>query len=83
MIKLNELKSIIVDSEPEAIIDESDIDIDDKLSDLGLDSLDVIQVVMEVEVRYNVEIDDSVYEKAKTVKELLDGFNKNIKDGKN
>jgi acyl carrier protein len=82
MIKLIELKHIIVDTETESIIDENDIEIDDKLSDLGLDSLDIIQVVMEVEVRYNLVISDSVYENAKTVRELLKALNKNIENGK-
>lgn len=38
--------------------------------DLGLDSLEIIELVMDVERKYDVEIDDTAVEKLTTVSEL-------------
>ena len=42
------------------------------IEDLSYDDLDIAETVMELEDRLNVEIDDNIFEKLKTVKEIYD-----------
>ncbi|MBS3993127.1 MAG: acyl carrier protein [Bacteroidetes bacterium] len=44
--------------------------------ELGLDSLDVVELVMEVEYEFNVQVNDQNIERVRTVGELLSGINK-------
>jgi len=56
---------------PEQINSES------KLHDeLGLDSLDVVELSMDIECHFNMQILDENIERVTTVKELLNGINK-------
>jgi acyl carrier protein len=50
--------------------------------DLGADSLDVVELVMQFEEAFDMEIPDEDAEKIKTVKDAIDYINKNAKAGK-
>lgn len=51
-------------------IDESEINEDSTFEDLGIDSLDAVEVMMEVEDEFGIEIKPA--EAGKSVKELLE-----------
>lgn len=42
------------------------------VQDLGLDSLDVVEVIMEVEHEFNIQIPDDEADKLKTIKQTID-----------
>lgn len=64
------LKKIIVDL---LAVDETEITPGSKIQeDLGADSLDVVELVMEVEEAFDLEIPDECCEKFVTVKDVLD-----------
>jgi acyl carrier protein len=42
------------------------------IDDLGLDSLDAVEVIVSLEDEYGIEIDDDEVEKLKTVQDLID-----------
>jgi acyl carrier protein len=50
--------------------------------DLGADSLDVVELVMQFEEAFDIEIPDEDAEKIKTVKDAVDYIEKNAKGGK-
>jgi acyl carrier protein len=50
--------------------------------DLGADSLDVVELVMQFEEAFDLEIPDEDAEKIKTVKDAIDYIEKNAKDPK-
>jgi acyl carrier protein len=50
--------------------------------DLGADSLDVVELVMQFEEAFDLEIPDEDAEKIKTVKDAIDYTEKNAKGGK-
>jgi acyl carrier protein len=50
--------------------------------DLGADSLDVVELVMQFEEAFDLEIPDEDAEKIKTVKDAIDYIDKNAKGGK-
>jgi acyl carrier protein len=50
--------------------------------DLGADSLDVVELVMQFEEAFDMEIPDEDAEKIKTVKDAVDYIEKNAKGGK-
>ncbi|MDP3791240.1 MAG: acyl carrier protein [Candidatus Omnitrophota bacterium] len=53
------------------------------VEDLGADSLDTVELVMELEEQFGIEIPDEDAEKAKTVKDVIDYINKKlIQEGK-
>lgn len=43
----------------------------DILNDLGGDSLNIVEIIMQVETEYDIEIDDNDVEELQTVRELL------------
>ena len=45
-------------------------------NDLGADSLDAVEIVMELEEEFDVNISDSEVEKHQTVKAIIDGLAK-------
>jgi acyl carrier protein len=47
--------------------------------DLGADSLDVIELVMQVEEEFDLEIPDEDAENVRTVKDILDYVNTRVK----
>ncbi len=50
--------------------------------DLGADSLDVVELVMQFEEAFDIELPDEAAEKIKTVKDATDYIEKNAKGGK-
>lgn len=52
-------------------VNESEITIDSKFSDLGADSMDVIRLVVELEKEYSISIPDKWVEEFHTVKDLI------------
>lgn len=51
---------------------------DDKIRDLGLDSLDVVELLLQLEEDYDVHFDDVDMSKLSTVKDLLDEIAKQL-----
>ncbi len=51
---------------------------EDKIRELGLDSLDVVELLLQLEEEYNVHFDDVDMSKLITVKDLLDEIAKQI-----
>lgn len=51
-------------------INPTEIEPKDSLSNLGADSLDVIQIILEIELKFNVHIPDDELTKLETVHDL-------------
>lgn len=62
-------------------VNESDINDETPLSQLGADSLDKIEIVMMIEEKLDVNIDDTDVENVKTFEELVDLVTKKIGEG--
>ncbi|MBA7589678.1 Acyl carrier protein [subsurface metagenome] len=74
MESMDRIKKIIV---KQSGIDESKITENSSfLDDLGLDSLDIIELIMELEEEFNIEIPDKEAEKIKTVGDVIKYLNK-------
>jgi acyl carrier protein len=66
----DEVKKIIVD---ELNVNPDKITLEASLSeDLGADSLDAVEVIMDLEDKYGITIDDEAAKSIKTVKDLVD-----------
>ena len=50
------------------------------IEDIGADSLDIVEIVMELEEEFDIQIPDDQAEKIKTVGEAIDYIDKAIKD---
>ena len=69
------LKEIIVDS---LNCDEADVTLEANLKeDLDADSLDAVELIMEVEEGFDIEIPDEIATEMKTVKDIVDYIEKN------
>jgi acyl carrier protein len=71
------LTNILVDKvglEPHEISNESKL-----RDDLGLDSLDIIEIIMELEKEYIITIPDEFHEKVSTVNDAIEYITKLIK----
>jgi acyl carrier protein len=74
MALFDEIKEVIVEQlnvNPEEIKLESNF-----VEDLGADSLDVVELVMALEEKFEIEIPDSEAEKIQTVKDVVDYIEK-------
>ncbi|MEC9484995.1 MAG: acyl carrier protein [Candidatus Izemoplasma sp.] len=70
----DKVKDIIAE---ELGIEADDIKLDSDLSeDLGADSLDAIELIMEIESQFDIEIADSEATKIKTVHDIVDYLEK-------
>ncbi len=49
-----------------------DINPSDRLDEMGLDSLDHLELIMDVEAEFGIDIDDEDAEQAETVQQLVD-----------
>ena len=67
---LEQIKEIIKDFRGEAI----DLKIDDNFNDLGFDSLDRVELVMEIEEKFDIEFPDEI--QIETVRELVETIEK-------
>ncbi|NOQ50222.1 MAG: acyl carrier protein [Mycoplasmataceae bacterium] len=54
------------------------ITITSSLKEIGIDSLDLLDMIVELEGIYNIEIDDSVLLKLETVKDVIDAIEHKI-----
>lgn len=70
-----ELRSIIMKKAPEG----TEFSLDSKLVDIGLDSLDVIEIVFEIEDKYGIQLPQNDEEAASaTFKDLCDLVEKQL-----
>lgn len=53
------------------IIDESDVSFSKTMEDLGLDSLDMVEIIFAIEEEFEIEMDFEEYEEMKTVGDLV------------
>ena len=73
---LNKIKEIIMDK---LGVEEEKITIDSHfIEDLGADSLDTVELIMQFEEDFNIEIPDEDAEKILTVNQSYNYINKNI-----
>ena len=59
-------------------VDVSSLKEDDNLSALGLDSLDLVEVLLEIEEVFHIEFDSGEIEETKTLKDVLDLIQKKV-----
>ena len=72
------VKQIIVE---QLGVDENQVDNTASfVDDLGADSLDIVELVMELEEEFDIQIPDDQAEKIKTVGEAIDYIEKALKD---
>ena len=62
-------------------ISETEINDETQLTQIGADSLDKIEIVMLIEEKFDVNIDDTEVENVKTFEELVDLVTKKIGEG--
>ena len=73
---LNKIKEIIVDK---LGVNETQITLEAKfIDDLGADSLDTVELIMQFEEEFGIEIPDEDAEKILSVQEALDYISKQI-----
>ena len=65
--QIKEILATSVNVNPDKVTYEATLD-----SDLGIDSLDSVELVLEVETRYNIQISDEEILGINTVKDLIE-----------
>ena len=60
-------------------VDVSSLKEEDNLTALGLDSLDLVEVMLEIEEVFHIEFDSGEIEETKTLKDVLDLISKKVK----
>lgn len=73
MSKLEEIKIKLAKAAHKDAINDND-----KIRELGLDSLDVVELLLQLEEEYDVHFDDVNMSKLVTVKDLLDEIDKQL-----
>jgi len=67
---LDELKTLIATS---LGVDENDVDAESNLAeDLGADSLDAVELIMEIEDHFNISIEEEAAQDLQTVQDIID-----------
>lgn len=70
MALFDDVKAVIVE---QLSVNADEVKLESKfVEDLGADSLDVVELVMELENKFNIEIPDEEAEKISTVKDVVD-----------
>lgn len=70
MAIFDDVKAVIVE---QLSVNADEVKLESKfVDDLGADSLDVVELVMELESKFEVEIPDEEAEKISTVKDVVD-----------
>lgn len=76
-MSFDKVKQIIAE---QLSVEESSITMEtDLINDLDADSLDVVEMVMEIEQNFNIEIPDEVLKEVKTIKDIVDYIDNNTK----
>ncbi|MBQ9625480.1 MAG: acyl carrier protein [Clostridia bacterium] len=76
-MSFEKIKKIIAE---QLSVDEDSITMEtDLVNDLKADSLDVVELVMEVEQTFNIDIPDEVLKEVKTIKDIVDYIDNNKK----
>ena len=73
LIMFENIRKIICD---QLEIDEDKVTLETTFEELGADSLDLFQVIVEIEEAYDVQLEDA--EKIKTVKDAVDYVNEKL-----
>lgn len=77
MALFDDVKAVIVE---QLSVNADEVKLESKfVEDLGADSLDVVELVMELENKFNIEIPDEEAEKISTVKDVVDYIENNKK----
>jgi len=50
------------------------------IDDLGADSLDIVEVVVDIETAFDIKIEDQEYQEANTVQKIIDLVNNKIEN---
>ena len=75
-MELEKLISIIAEF---TSVDESEIDVESRfIDDLGVDSLDLVQIIMALEEEFDIEINNEEAEKIVTVGDAMDAINSQV-----
>ena len=61
-------------------VDKEEVTMDTTFEDLGADSLDLFQVVIEIEDKYGIQLEDA--EKIKSVKDAVNYVDEKLKEKK-
>ena len=68
-IKLEDIKALIIKAETQ--IDEKKINENVILTDIGCDSLDMMNIFLQIQEKYDVQINDEDVEKLNTIKNII------------
>ena len=68
MSKLDTIKKILSE---QLGVDESAITADTSIEDLGADSLDIVEIIMNIEEEFGITVDDSAVETLKKVGDIV------------
>lgn len=71
----SKVKEIVTDH---LIIDPREVSETDKIADLGADSLDCIEIVMDCEREFGIHIPDNELDSIQTIKDLYDIVEKKV-----
>jgi len=53
-------------------VDKNEVNLESKIvDDLGADSLDAVELIMEIEKEFNIAIHDDIAQEAKTIQDLV------------
>lgn len=76
-MSFDKVKQIIAE---QLSVDEDSITMEtDLIDDLKADSLDVVELVMEIEQQFNIEIPDEILKEVKTIKDIVNFIDNNSK----
>ena len=74
MSKIEEIKSKLA-----AVLKVSELDTSANFKELGLDSLDIVELLLQLEEEYGIHFDDVDMTNIVTVQDLLDSIEKQLK----
>ena len=73
MAKIDEIRQKFLQA-----VHKDSVSDDTKLRELGIDSLDIVELLLQLEEEYDVHFDDMDMSNLNTVKDLLDAINKQL-----
>lgn len=72
------LEFISVTLNYEYLVHQTEIELESKIKDLEIDSIDFIEFIMLIEDKYNISIDEDTSKDFKTIGEIVKYINKQI-----